>query len=245
MFTAFSAVLALGSGRLQAQQPPTGKTPTRQTPATQTPTGKTPLTQTPVPNYPSSWMWGRTPWFYNDNVRRELNMTEQQYNRLQQNYDRVYVPFEKDLVGLDRLSPQERAARAQQLYNKFGTDYSKSAADVLNPHQMTRWRQLELQARGYGAFADSSVLSKLNLNDNQVQQLNALAQHYNQKLDAISRDSQPDRAEVARRYQDLRKESIDRLGEILTPQQQRAWTEMTGQPVVISPNFGTPVPKRP
>jgi hypothetical protein len=102
---------------------------------------------------------------------------------------------------------------------------------------MNRFRQQELQRRGFGGFADPAVLARLNLNDNQVLQLNTLAQQYNTQLQGVYRTGQTDPALATRQFELARKQSLDALTGILTPAQLRAWEQMTGQPFDLTPNF--------
>jgi hypothetical protein len=180
---------------------------------------------------------GNTPWFSHPNVRRELSLSDQQFGQLRQGYETHYGRYQQDLGGLDRMTPAERFQRQQEINNAFLNDYNNYAGSVLEPPQRTRWQQLETQHRG---FADPAALARLNLNDNQVAQLNQLAQQYNADLANVYATGKTDPAAASRQYQALRQQYQEGLSNILVPQQQRAWFEMTGQPFDIPPEFGTP-----
>jgi hypothetical protein len=186
---------------------------------------------------PGGVLWGNTPWFSNTSIRRELNLTEPQFNQLQQGYQTHFGRYQKDLSGLEQMTPAERFQRQQEITNNFLAEYNNFAGNVLEPPQQTRWQQLETQYRG---FADPAALARLNLNDNQVSQLNQLAQQYNTDLANVYATGKTDPAAASRQYQALRQQYQEGLNNILVPQQQRAWFEMTGQPFDIPPEFGTP-----
>ncbi len=196
--------------------------------------------QSPTSIYHGSYMWGRTPWFYNEYVRKELNITNSQFNQLQNNYNQLYTNAGKDLAGVDRMTPAQQERWYTNWTNRMSTDFGKSAADVLNAQQMNRWRQLQLQYRGAGAFTDPAVRSKLNLTDAQVQQLQKLGQQYGTGLSGLYANGGTDSAAALRQYEALRKGYTDNLANILTPAQMRAWSEMTGQPITAPPVFAVP-----
>jgi hypothetical protein len=166
-----------------------------------------------------------------------LNLTDNQYNRLQQGYQQLYNRSEANLNGVERLAPDQQFQRYQQWSNTMGSAFGQTTGNVLNQDQMSRWRQLELQHRGYGAFADPTVLARLNLNDNQVQQLNNLAQQYNAQLQGLYRIGQTDPTQAARQFELVRRQSLDSLSGILTPAQLGAWEQLTGRPFDLTPTF--------
>jgi hypothetical protein len=172
-----------------------------------------------------------------------LGLTEQQFTQLRQVYDVQYGRYQQDLSVLENLSPGERARRHQELVDKFVTDFAQAAGAVLNAPQMNRLQQLELQQRGFAAFADPAVQTRLNLNGYQLQQITQLAQTYDAGLAGIHKVGRTDPAAALRQYEALRKRSLGSLDDILVQQQQVAWREMTGQPFDIPPAFGTDVPK--
>jgi hypothetical protein len=226
----FAAVaIALGPGRAQQT-------------VVQTPTT---TFQSPTSIYSGSFMWSRTPWFYNENIRRELNITNDQYSKLQQGYQQLYTRVGPNLVTIEKLPPAEQAPRYQQWTTTMSTDFGKTAAEILNEQQMNRWRQLELQHRGYGSFYDAAVRQRLNLTQTQERQLDLLAQQYGKDMAEIYKLGATDRDTALRRYEALRKANAESMNNVLTPQQQRAWAVMTGQPFNVAPQFAPPSTKPP
>jgi hypothetical protein len=196
--------------------------------------------QIPSPGGPS---WDNRPWFIHPSVRRDLGLTEQQFNQFRQVYNVQYVRYQQDLSGLENLSLAERARRHQEMGEKFVTDFAQAAGAVLNAPQMNRLQQLELQQRGFAAFADPAVQTRLNLNGYQLQQITQLSQNFNAGLADIYKVGRTDPAEALRQYEAPRKRSLGSLDNTLVPQQQAAWREMTGQPFDIPSAFGADVPK--
>jgi hypothetical protein len=136
--------------------------------------------------------------------------------------------------------PPEPGLTEQQL-NQLRQGYARPfGEDVgLSPAERAR-RQQELQSRGFAGFADPAVLARLNLNDNQVGQINALTQQYNAALANIRAAAQANPAGATRQYESLRRQTLDALSGILVPQQQQAYRELAGRPFDLPATFGAP-----
>jgi hypothetical protein len=150
----------------------------------------------------------------------------------------------------NRLEVGNEMGLTEQQVNQLRRGYNLSAKDRGGPSGMSpaerARRQRELQARGFDGFADPAVLARLNLNDNQVRQLNALAQQYNAGLSKIRAAGQTDPAATANQFEALRKQSLDTLNAILVPQQLQAWSELAGRPFDVPPvNGAAPPPGAP
>jgi hypothetical protein len=122
----------------------------------------------------------------------------------------------------------------EQQFNQIRQGYERYSPVEMTPAERARQQQ-ELQARGFAGFADPAVLARLNLNDNQVGQINVLAQQYNAGLANIRGAGQADPAAAARQYEALRQQVLDALNTILVPQQQQAWAELSGRPFDLPP----------
>jgi len=226
-FATLLAALAFAPGPALTQLTPTGQTPTGRTPTGRTPVGQTPTGITPTGVTPT----GRTPAGITPTGRTAPGITPT--GRTPFGITPSPLPYNPPLGGPPpglvnpNVPPQEAAPGGMA----FGQP------DVSNRQPMSRWRQQELQRRGFGGFADPAVLARLNLNDNQVRQLNALAQQYNAQLQGIYKIGQTDPTQAARQSELARKQSLDALAGILTPAQLRAWEELTGQPFDLPPAF--------
>jgi len=170
-------------------------------------------------------------------VRRSLNITDEQWNRINQSNTQLQTQFRDDLSRLNALTPAERATRWQEIQGRYNTQFLRSAGDVLNPEQMNRLRQLDLQYQGVGAFGSADVQRRLNLTADQQRQLRDIEQQYRRDLDAIRTGSSTNREDAMRRWNDLQRQMQGRTNAILNAEQRQTWTQMTGQPFTYTPDF--------
>jgi serine/threonine protein kinase len=103
----------------------------------------------------------------------------------------------------------------------------KGAREILNPDQLRRLKQIDLQQKAIFAFRDPEVVAALKLTDAQKERIRTIegdwfAWHPGRRDDRGKPGGKPDRspAEKAR-------EVVEKL---LTPQQVARWKEMTGEP---------------
>jgi len=181
-----------------------------------------------------------TPWYYNPDVRQQLKLTDQQFKQLGEAYDKTWGRYKNEFGKLDTLNEKERGARMQELNRTMNADLFKAFGDVMNEQQMNRFRQLDLQYRGFGAFSDPEVGKKLNLTDEQAKRLRELGQTSEQEMRQQFKDAKFDDQKTMERYNTWRKGVWDKAGEILNEQQRQAWTEMTGPIYNFRPDINRP-----
>jgi RNA polymerase sigma factor (sigma-70 family) len=130
-------------------------------------------------------------------------------------------------------------------------------ADLLTPAQRKRFREIDLQARGFEAFTTASVIKALGITDKQKDKFEANAKQVQDDVQAaIQRPAAGNLVVQAlppgggvvvqgasavdfdKLTRDARAEGTKRAVEILTDEQQAAWKKMTGEP------FPHPLPIR-
>jgi hypothetical protein len=174
-----------------------------------------------------------------DNVSRALNLSQLQTERLNQLSQQIQERYRNDLNNVNALTgltPQERAARLEQLTQQYNGAWLTGAQNVLSEAQLGRYRQLGLQIGGFHAFTDLQVKRQLNLTNMQVQQLNAARQWSQQQVQNIATQAALNPNQAAGLYRDYLAQSQTRLNGILTPEQQRMWQGMIGEPFSFQQN---------
>jgi len=179
--------------------------------------------------------YSQTPWFSNQGVRNQLKLQPEQFQKLEKSYMDYYGKYKSSLGSLDKLNEQERTQKLNDLSSSFGSNVMKSAEGTLTPEQMQRFRQLDIQYRGYDALNDPDIQRKLKLTDEQREQLRKYGRQYNEQMNSIYKDN--NREAATKRYNDLRRQSSDRINSTLTEEQRRAWRDITGDPYNFEPTF--------
>src|SRR5689334_11186232 len=100
---------------LQAQVPPQTP-PVQGQPGQDQPPTKTGTIQT-IPGGIN-----QMPWFDNPQIRRYLQLNENQYNELNKAYQSAWTPYNQGVSGLDKNLP---AAQRQQQMNNLGQNFYK------------------------------------------------------------------------------------------------------------------------
>jgi hypothetical protein len=180
------------------------------------------------------------PLFRNPEVSRALNINQNQLQQLNQANQQLQDRFRNDF---SRLPDNEaaRAMRMQELTRNFNNEFARSAGTILSADQLNRYRQIELQSQGLGAFGDPQVQRSLNLNSPQRDHLQNLQQQYQRQFDDIRQLAQDNPQAAEQRFNRLRSQMATQINGILTPEQQRAWSQMTGDPFMLRPSFNAPI----
>jgi hypothetical protein len=175
-----------------------------------------------------------------DSASQALNLTPAQINRLNQATQQIQARYRYAYNQLGSLNGAARSARLQELNQQYALDWNVAAGNIFNDQQRNRYRQLNYQYGGFNSLYDPAVQKRLNLNADQLRNLRANVDWSNQQLQNINGVGSTDAARGMQMYNAYWKAYQDRLNRYLTPAQQRAWRDMTGEPVTFQPTFAPP-----
>lgn len=260
-----ATILLLGAHVALAQQPrptgqppPTGTTPQPpaqgQAPPTGTQTPPPVGTQTPMPSVqPTGTMSpiNRTPFFTNPQVAPQLKINEQQQLQLSKAYEQAWARVNQGVNQMQQnLTEVQRQQRIMDLQRGFYKEFDDSAMRILtDPATRNRYRELNLQQRGWSAFGDPVVQQTLTLAPTQQQTFNQLQLEWSNRMQQLNSLYLNDQAGATKQFNQMSGQFGQRLRDILTPEQQRQWSGMTGEPFTFPPavyfqSTGTPAPPR-
>ncbi|MFL5341066.1 MAG: hypothetical protein ACJ8F7_13045 [Gemmataceae bacterium] len=178
-----------------------------------------------------------SPLYRQDDIGRSLNLTPEQINRLNRATESLQTRYGTDFERLGTLSDRERGQRYNELMRNYYSDWNKATNDIFNDQQRTRYGQLELQYRGIDAFSDPDLQRRLNLTDEQRTRLRDLDTWNQQQMQGLPNRMRTAGDRGADIWSDYRKQSSERLNQILTPEQRQTWSQLTGEAY----NFRPPV----
>ncbi len=92
-----------------------------------------------------------------EQVQKELKITEAQKTKLQELSEKVRSEIRDLMSGMQNLSQEERRKKFEEMQpemEKRTETLRKEIATILNPKQVKRWRQIELQQQGATALCD-------------------------------------------------------------------------------------------
>jgi hypothetical protein len=166
------------------------------------------------------------PFFTDPGARRQLNMTENQYNTLNRAYQDAYGRYNTNVGGLNgNLSAQQRALQMQRFQNQFNTDFGRNLDTTFtDPQVRARFDQLNRQYQGLNAFNDPAIQSQLNLTPQQQLQIRRLATEWSNQLGGNGTGNM-----TQQQWSQMYAQYGDQLNSILTPQQRQTWSQLTGE----------------
>jgi hypothetical protein len=187
-------------------------------------------------------------------VQDNLQLSEQQRARLADVFkdlgERRLEPFH----DFHRLTAEERT---QRIVNEVKA-HEAAIAEILQPAQRARLRQIAIQARGPMAFREPDVVSALKLTSEQREQLRSLEggmfifRMERHRLDGPPPDPPPGRPRPP--DEETLKATMAKIQQLLTTEQQLQWQDLIGEPFegplprfLIGPPrpFGPPPPPLP
>jgi hypothetical protein len=185
----------------------------------------------------------QSPWFGNQATRQQLELNDTQFKQLNRNYGTAWDRYNEGINALDpNLTPQARQQRQMELSNQFRKDFNSGINDVFtDPAARQRFNGLDWQYRGYDAFNDPTVQQRLNLTAVQRQQFNQYGSDWNQQYGNWRSQYSQNQQDVNRQFTASQAQMQDRIKSTLTPDQQRQWSQMSGEPFNFTPDvyFGT------
>jgi hypothetical protein len=182
----------------------------------------------------------------NKTVQEDLKLTEDQISKVKELGERRMEAFK----GFKEMSKEER----QDAMKKMNEDTEKVVKE-LKPEQTARLKQIQLQQVGVILFTNEDMAKNLGLAD-EAKKI-TLSDDQKEKLKDITDQAAKDGMELfksaggfspdtMKKVQALRKEAAEKSLNVLSSEQKKTWTEMTGKTLEIQFDFpGGPRKKNP
>jgi hypothetical protein len=169
-------------------------------------------------------------------VQAELKVSPEQAAQL----DFVVVEAFRRLRDEDRadrdLPMEEQLKKRRERRQIVLPDLHRSVAGILNPDQIKRFAQIQIQASGIAAYYKPRVRDALKLTDDQVSKIKTLYEQMAQNANAIilaGRNRATDPEEDAKKVAELQKRAALEAHALLTESQQASLKEMMGAPFEV------------
>lgn len=170
----------------------------------------------------------------NESVWAELKLTDEQKTKTAEIGDKVRAEMAEALTELGGLDEDERETALKEL-RKVAGERGKAVlgelAAILQPEQLARLKQINLQVRGFQALAEEEVAAELKLTDDQKQQLAAIEEENAAAMREVftqARESGGDRQAVREKMDELRKAAGEKALAVLTAEQKAQFEKMQG-----------------
>lgn len=178
--------------------------------------------------------FGRTGMLSIPEVQRELRLDEAQIDLLKQLGMEMQQRSRQLFQDFQSLAPEERGRRMAE----FRTQQDKKVAEILEPKQLARLRQLEVQQEGLRALGRKDMADDLKLTADQRQRVQGALDGERDAMRLMFQDFRPggqtmtpeQREEVRRKFGEVRTATDSKLGAILAEPQKKQFQVMQGTP---------------
>jgi Spy/CpxP family protein refolding chaperone len=168
----------------------------------------------------------------NEQVQKELKITDEQKTKIGEVLQTLRPP---EGTNPFQLQGAEREAYFAEMQKKSEAAGKKIDAEVLNPEQVTRFKQVELWVQGSRALATNAELAKeLNLTDDQKGAIKTIVDESDKKIGQLRQSafgqgvSDEDRTKAREQMATMRNETDAECMAVLTDDQQAKLTKMKG-----------------
>jgi len=179
--------------------------------------------------------------FRNSDVRKALGLTDDQIRQLGEVRARIQQEYESQLAKTGTLADNKREELLQDLRMIQQEDFFGAAASILTPQQLRRYRQLDYQYQGPGAFSNPEVRQHIQISADQLQRIQDLQKQNMYAFANLLQDSRGHHDEALARYNMYRRKLADRISDVLTTEQLRKWKSLTGEPFNFRYSFGSAI----
>jgi hypothetical protein len=165
---------------------------------------------------------------FDENVRKDLEMKEDQWQRLQDGQRKMQEEMAGAFQGLRDLSEEQRQARFEEIRKK-SQDEQKKLENTLTQAQRDRLKQIGVQSRLNRGNAGEALVS-----DEMAQDL-GLTDADKDRIRKASEEAQEELRAEMRKLQDKAREKVILA---LTPAQRTTLTKLTGPKIEFSSTGG-------
>ena len=170
------------------------------------------------------------PWFNDPDVRAQIKMSNDQYKRLSGDYVRFRTRYDRALAEIEAERDEAaRRARVLSALDEYDRDLTKSLDSVLTDRiSRRRYDQLYRQYQGYSALHTPSIQKQLALTAQQKAKIAEYEEDWDAEYVVIRQEFEKDRPAAMRHLKHARRDIEARIIALLTPEQTRLWSELTG-----------------
>ena len=167
-------------------------------------------------------------------IQRELKLSPEQADRAEWLAKLMWDRMSQASEELRRAGGSQEARKAfKEKSREIERAYEKDLAAVLDPVQMKRLREINLQRRGVYAFTASELQDELKLSADQRAKFEEMVHAKVDRSRAMSKlrkdRSEESRAEI-KKLMERDSGEAEEIRSLLDDEQKKAWSKMVGEP---------------
>lgn len=168
----------------------------------------------------------------NPGVKKEIKLTDKQYGEVHKIIKEVFDKYQPEIrkAGRDHNKLLEIGAESTR---EVRERVHQALPDILQPEQLKRLNQIQIQVNGIASFKRPEVQKELKLTERQREEIAEIGQGLKKDIAELIKDasSAPVRKMplAIRKAKELKEEATRKAVEKLTEDQQKTWTSMQGE----------------
>ncbi len=180
----------------------------------------------------------------NKSVQDELKITPEQHARFRK-IARDFEQEHKDEIARAEKDPRKKLELQTQALETL----AKAVEDVLQPEQVKRLGQIELQLRGIWGLVRSETQKKLGLSDKQKLEIRDIVTFMEKGIREVGKDEprrdqagevDRRRAEAFKKIHALNQDAFEKALDRLTEEQRKTWKDLVGEPFELKVDLPRP-----
>ena len=168
----------------------------------------------------------------NPGVKKEIKLTDKQYGEVHKIIKEVFDKYQPEI---------RKAGRDRDKLIEIGTESTREVRervhqalpDILQPEQLKRLNQIQIQVNGIASFKRPEVQKELKLTERQREEIADIGAGLKKDIAELIKDasSAPVRKMplAIRKAKELKEEATRKAVEKLTEEQQKTWASMQGE----------------
>jgi hypothetical protein len=174
---------------------------------------------------------------FNKSVQDELKLSDKQKEQLGELRKKQFSAMREVFKETDREKAAELMKKNQERMQKSMAKFK----DGMTTAQARRFRQIQVQIGGLAVLNSPRIQKELDLTDKQKEQVKEtladLRKDREDLLKGAGRDREK-RMAAGKKIQKLNQDALDKLVKSFTPEQQKTYKELRGEPFAYKPEFG-------
>lgn len=170
--------------------------------------------------------------------QKELNLSEDQVAKLRDVSENLRTTMGEKFQSLQDVPQEERREKMQAIMSEVSEGLQKEVKGILNDDQMKRYQEISLQSMGIAAFEQEEVAKKLELTDDQKQQITTIQEDSRTQARSAFQNAQGDRQAAFQKIREIQDQAEQKVHALLTDQQKETWKGMTGKEFHFEPGPG-------
>lgn len=188
----------------------------------------------------------------NKDLQAELKVTDDQKEKFKPISEKAAEAGKKNRevfkdAGMDKEKLKAAGEEFAKLNAASSAETKKAVEEILTSDQKKHIAQIEVQAKGMGAFTDEKIAKALNITESQTSKIKGIVDEYRNDTKDLGfgggfgkNFDKEKAAENQKKREKLRKAAMADIEDSLTADQKAKWKEMTGEPFDTTKlnNFG-------